>query len=66
MVVAIGLVPYSLDLTCYYAAANERTLKISSSVSDSIADSGTVITAIVSPRALNTSNEYPYSPSETG
>jgi|GEM_PF-2326825 len=48
---------YLTETACSYAAANERTRKISFSDNGAIADSGTVITAIVSPTALNTSNE---------
>jgi len=40
-----------------HPVANERTLKTSSSVNDSMSDFGTVITAIASPRALRTSKE---------
>ena len=42
-----GLTPYSFP-----SATNKRTLKISFSVKGSIADTGTVITAIVSPSAF--------------
>jgi hypothetical protein len=46
-----------LHFSMAYAAARRWTLKISSSVKGSIADSGTVITAMVSPSTLNISSE---------
>jgi hypothetical protein len=57
---------YMRTQNIFFHIAKDRTLKISFSVNGSIADSETVITAIVFPSALNTSSEYPSSPSVTG